>query len=336
MKNNSVLLVILFALTLQACENTFFVQTIDTSDPYENFDYLWNQVNNKYSFLEYKGVDWVAIRSEYRSRIYAEISNDSLFNIMGGMLNELRDGHVNLVSSFNISRFDISRLGPKNIDFRLLEENYLPKDYYITGPFKHDFIANGQVGYLRFDSFTGTVDDDQLDFMLTRYKDTKGLVLDLRQNGGGDAADIYKIIGRFITTDVVLWRSSIKSGAGANDFSAEQESIAKPEGDVKYNKPVMVLIDRGTYSAGSFFSLASKALANFTLVGDTTGGGLGMPNGGQLPNGWIYRFSITRTLDLNGNNYEDGVPPDILSIVNQQDFLQGRDTVLERALEELL
>jgi len=325
----------MIALTLTSCEETFFEESLDTNDPYESFDYLWNEIDRKYAYLDYKGVDWNALRTKYRAQITPGISDDALFNIMGAMLNELRDGHTNLISSFNISRFDVRKLGPENIDFRVIEENYLPKDYYRTGPFSHDFIADGQVGYLRFEAFTGTVDEDNLDFILNRYKDTKGLILDLRQNGGGDAADIYEILGRFVTTDVVVYRSYIKSGPGKDEFSEPIEAVAKPKGYVKYLKKVMVLVDRGTYSAGSFFSLATKALPNLVLIGDTTGGGLGQPNGGQLPNGWGYRFSITKTLDLNGNNYENGVPPDIYSILDKEAALDGIDTVLERALDEL-
>lgn len=55
---------------------------------------------------------------------------------------------------------------------------------------------------------------------------------------------------------------------------------------------------------------------------------------GQLPNGWTYRFSITQTLDLAGNNYENGVPVDIEAFINWED--RTKDEVIERALIELL
>lgn len=96
------------------------------------------------------------------------------------------------------------------------------------------------------------------------------------------------------------------------------------------------MIDRGSYSATSMFSLATLELDNIFLVGDTTGGGLGMPNGGQLPNSWTYRFSITRTLTPDGINYENGVPPDYYAILDSSDMQQGYDTVIETALDVLL
>ena len=96
----------------------------------------------------------------------------------------------------------------------------------------------------------------------------------------------------------------------------------------------MVLVDRGSYSATSLFALATKAFSNITLVGDTTGGGGGLPSGGQLPNGWTYRFTVSQVLDLNGNNFtEDGVPPDIKAAFDWSDLT--KDEILERAILEL-
>ena len=81
--------------------------------------------------------------------------------------------------------------------------------------------------------------------------------------------------------------------------------------------------------------LYTKALDQVTLVGDTTGGGLGVPNGGQLPNGWIYRFSITQTLSLDQKpDYENGVPPDVFARFDWSDL--SKDEVLEYAIRELL
>jgi C-terminal processing protease CtpA/Prc len=68
------------------------------------------------------------------------------------------------------------------------------------------------------------------------------------------------------------------------------------------------------------------------LMGDTTSGGLGLPTMGCLPNGWFYRFPVTRTFALDGNNYENGVPPDILLKFNPQTAATlGRDNIIDSA-----
>ena len=84
------------------------------------------------------------------------------------------------------------------------------------------------------------------------------------------------------------------------------------------------------------FPLGIYNFPEATNVGDTTGGGLGLPNGGELPNGWTYRFSITRTLDNNDNNYENGMPPDVTVILDPVQTAQGIDNVIETACDILL
>ncbi|MFK7980418.1 MAG: hypothetical protein AB8G86_10580 [Saprospiraceae bacterium] len=61
---------------------------------------------------------------------------------------------------------------------------------------------------------------------------------------------------------------------------------------------------------------------------------LGTPNEGQLPNGWTYRFSITQTLDMEGNNYENSIPANIEIFMNWDNRI--KDEVIQRALMELL
>ena len=326
---------LLLLSTLFSCESLLFKEDMASDKPRDNFEYLWKECRDKYAFMAYKKVDWQAVYNKYSPKITDDISEDSLFNTMALMLNELRDGHVNLISPFNISIYPVHQLGPVNIDKRLIEEHYLSKPYFITGPFVHSLIDNGRIGYIQFSAFTGTVNQNQLDYMLEKYRNAEGLILDLRGNGGGAAIDIYKIMGRFVNSRTKIFTTKDKSGPGPNDFSAGLDAFLEPYDGIRFPRKVAVLCDRGTYSAGSYTSLATKALDNVFLIGDTTGGGLGMPNGGQLPNGWTYRFSVTQTLDLNGAIWEDGVPPDVRVLLNAADVQNGKDSVIEEALRKL-
>lgn len=339
MKNKSLnrvsFLLAAFAL-LSSCEYLFF-KPLPPTTAQSIFDYLWNRVNEQYAFFDVKNVDWDEVYTRYAPGIREDLSDDSLFSHLGTMLNELRDGHVNLFSEFNISRFDITLLGPQNFDYRLVKEHYLGNDFYTTGPFQHDFIAGGRAAYVRYASFSSSFSSENLHFIFERYKDTEGLVLDLRQNGGGIINNVYQLLSHFTADETHIYNSCIKSGPEHEAFSDLEAVIIAPHDTLPaYAAPIAVLIDRGSYSATSMFSLATLALDNMFLVGDTSGGGLGMPNGGQLPNGWTYRFSITRTLSLDGRNYENGVPPDIYAVLDPADLTLGRDTVIEAALDSLL
>jgi C-terminal processing protease CtpA/Prc len=329
-------LIVAFVFPLMvSCEKVFFDPSIKSVKPQESFDYLWNECNEKYAYFDVKSIDWDQVKVKYESRLYDGMTKDSLFNVLGGMLTELRDDHTNLISNLNISTFGVNYLGQDNFDWRIVEDNYLNQDYYISGPFMHNFIENNEVGYVRFPAFTGTVGSENLDFILNRYKNTKGLILDLRENGGGAVNDVFSLLDRFVEKETTVYYSRIKTGKGHNEFSEAEPAIVTPYNGIRYTNKVMVLVDRGTYSAGSFTSLATKAIPNMILVGDTTGGGLGLPNGGQLPNGWNYRFSITQTLTLDLNpNYENGVPPDIKSQFDWTDLT--KDEIIEDALKEIL
>ena len=319
---------------VSSCEKIIFEEDLASTNPQENFNYLWNECDEKYSYFDLKNINWDEKKIEYSSKLYEGMSQDALFNVLGGMLTELKDDHTNLISNFNVSTFGANHLGQDNFDWRIIQDNYLPNNYYISGPFRHDFISNNEIGYVRFSSFTGTVDKTNFDFILNRYKNTKGLILDLRENGGGAVKDVFALLSRFVETETLVNYSRIKTGVGHNDFSKAEPVYVSPYNGIRYTKKVAVLIDRGTYSAGSFTSLASKALSNMILIGDTTGGGLGLPNGGQLPNGWTYRFSITQALTLDKSpEYENGVPPDIEVLFDWTNLTN--DEVIERAIIEL-
>ncbi len=319
-----------------SCELAVF-----SADPAETptatFEYLWNMVDRQYAYFDVKNVDWDNIHQIYASIIHDDMSDDTLFYHLARMLNTLKDGHVNLFSDFNVSRFNISGLGPQNINWRFLKDNYLGDDYYITGPFSHDFIANDQIAYLRYASFSDLFSSADMEYIFNRYKDSQGMILDLRQNGGGYMMNIFELLSYFSFYDGPIYTTCIKSGPGHEEFTEpENNYIQAADSNLHYQKPIAVLIDRGSYSATSMFALSTLELDNLFLVGDTTGGGLGMPNGGQLPNGWTYRFSITRTLTPDGINYENGIPPDYYAVLDSTDMQQGFDTVIEKALDILL
>ena len=170
------------------------------------------------------------------------------------------------------------------------------------------------------------------------YKSCNGIILDLRQNGGGSLNNVTELLGIFDNHKQLLYQTQVKAGPEHDAFKDAVTVYAADSSvlDNPYTKPVAVLIDRGSFSATSFFAICTMAYDNVKLFGDYSGGGLGIPNGGMLPNGWVYRFSATRTLANDGGNYENGVPPDVRVILEPACTAQGIDNVIEVAADWIM
>lgn len=344
MKKTSFFLFCLSVIALTSCEKAFMEKPA-ANNPMSTFDYLWNKVDQQYAFFDVKGIDWDSVKAVYRPMVNDEMNDESLFEICAAMLNTLRDGHTNLISSFNVSRNDTvyyKMVAEKNINTEVVTLNYLTLGYHTTGSFTHNSIRDGKVAYVRYSSFENAITDYALDYLLDCYKHCEGMILDLRQNGGGNIANIPMLLSIFDNHKQMLYRTQIKSGPKHDEFTEMQtvyaDSLAYDtlHPNRPYRKPVAVLIDRGSYSATSFFSICTQAYDNIKLFGDYSGGGLGLPNGGELPNGWTYRFSITRTIANDGGNYENGVPPDVRVILDPACTAQGIDNVIEAAADWIL
>ncbi len=334
-------LTILITLFCASCEEVL-INEAHTENAVDVFNAMWTTVDENYTFFDFKNIDWDAVYAANRPRVENGMRRDSLFNVMSDMLFALRDGHVNLQAGFDLSRnWEWYLDHPQNFDYSLIERNYLKDDYEISGPFRNRIIDS--IGYVYYASFESDISESLVDYIVGKYssrvengKDTiivKGLVIDVRNNGGGSLSNVEKIVGRFANekTKVHYWQ--YKNGPGHNDFTDPIPKFVEPEGEYQYKAQVVILTNRSCYSATNFFVQIMKNFPNVLVVGDSTGGGGGLPINRELPNGWRYRFSSTVTTTVSGENIEDGVAPDIKVDMKAEDIAEGKDTLLERAFE---
>ena len=335
-RRDFLLLVVLLAGALFAsCEKALMPGEGDASAT-ETFDYLWQQADRQYSMFDVKGVDWQGVRDSLRPQVWEGMEADSLFAVCAKMLGTLRDGHVNLYGGYDISHSDtvVYRFyAESQIDINAVVLGYLGADYHTTGGIAHQGIAGGRVVYMRYSSFSSGITAGQLRHILNSYPEAEGAILDIRGNGGGSIANIYNILSVLPSNGQHLYSSQIKSGPGHGDFTPLTATYAPETADsMAYKKPLVVLIDRGCYSAASMFAVCCRAYPEVVLMGDTTGGGLGLPTMGYLPNGWRYRLPVTRLLTPEGKNFENGVPPDIRLTLDCEAALRlKRDNIIDSA-----
>jgi hypothetical protein len=298
--------------------------------PRGNFEALWKIMDEHYCFFEYKEIDWNRIHDEYAQRINNGIRQDSLFMFLNVMLQELQDGHVNIYSAFDVGRYwKWFEDYPANYKQELID-GYLGTDYQIAGGIRYK-ILDDSVGYFRYADFSSGIGESNLDYVLHKFKDCPGMILDVRNNGGGLLSYSDLLASRFFNEKTLVGYIQHKTGKGHNDFSKPYPKYIEPSTRLKYRKPVVVLTNRKCYSATNDFVNAMRYAPNVTLLGDKTGGGSGLPFSSELPNGWSVRFSACPMQDADKQQLEFGIEPDIWVGLLEEDVERGRDTMIERA-----
>ena len=191
---------------------------------------------------------------------------------------------------------------------------------------------------MRYSSFSATIGEGNLDNILSTLALADGLIIDVRNNGGGILTNAETLVARFINERLLAGYISHKTGPAHNEFSTPYDYYIDPaEGRIHWNKPVVILTNRSTYSAANNFVSIMKQLPNVKVVGDTTGGGCGMPFTSELPNGWSVRFSAAPIYDAQMQLTEFGVEPSEGCKVDMEDSdrTQGIDTIIEKAFSVL-
>lgn len=319
-------------MAFAGCERAL-IDRKPADDPVAIFDTMWHTIDRKYSYFELKGIDWDQVYDTTRPKVHEDMSTRELYNVLADMLFELEDGHVNLITPFDFSRnWEWYLESPQNFNNSLIERHYLGDNYEITGPFRNTWLPD-TIGYMYYGSFGSYVSDYSIDYIVEKFKQGKGLIIDVRNNGGGSTGNGDKIASRFTTQPRLYGYDRYKTGPDHNDFSQFFERYVDTGGDARFTKPVVVLTNRSSYSATNDFVLQMGALPHVTVIGDTTGGGAGTPYYGQLQNGWTYRFSSTQTVNLNQNQVEPGIPPDEQIDLDPAAEQNGEDNIIERAKE---
>jgi C-terminal processing protease CtpA/Prc len=276
------------------------------------------------------GLDWNAVYQKYKVRVNESMSNTQLFEVLGDMLGELRDGHVNLSSSYDFSRYwSWHEDFPQNFNDSL-ERRYMGTDYKIAGGLRYR-VLDDNIGYLRYSSFQSGFGDGNLDDILSSLMLCRGLIIDIRNNSGGDLIYAEKLAARFTDEKVLVGYMRHKTGKGHNDFSDMEPQYLEPSSRLRWHRPVCLLTNRSVFSAANEFTMYMKALPLVTVVGDRTGGGAGMPFSSSLPNGWSVRFSACPMFDAQRQTTEFGIDPDYFVGLKDEDVLRGEDTIIEFA-----
>jgi carboxyl-terminal processing protease len=324
-----------------------------TRDPKKNFEKLWETFHNRYPFFELRNVDWRKQYDTYSSKVTRETSDDELFDILCQMLDPLDDGHVELKASgdgkkryFNPepkSRFcqEFTKRQIKQL-FKTTEKTLVANGFgrpTETQAWMLRYCRSHTFGYIRILELEGVKKrrlTAALDKIARDFKKLDGIVIDIRNNPGGDDSTAIAIINRFCDRKRVAFHRKTKIGPGEDDFAALKTWHIEPQGDAQFTGPIVLLTCDSVFSGGEVFALAIKQLPHVTIIGNHTNGIFSYQLEKKLPNGWRYCLSYQKYFSADMVCYEGkGVPVDIKLLNKKADITDGIDPLIARAIKVL-
>jgi carboxyl-terminal processing protease len=301
------------------------------------YDQFWREFDRHYAMFGVKTVDWQAVREQHRPAPGAD--NAALFAALRNSVDLLDDPHVLLRTPVGNHQSAAARARvPTRFSTSTVTARYLTGAAATPGQrLLYGWLAP-RVGYMRIPSFAGSGWSAGVDDVIEALGELDALVLDVRDNGGGNNDNAALIASRFAADRRIAGYYRYRNGPRHDDFTAFLPIHVEPAGR-RFAGRVVVLTNRRVASAAEDFLLRVREAAggsgNVIVVGDTTMGAMGNPLLRELANGWVFQLSEWMMYDAARVTHEDvGLAPDIVVQLTAADSSAGRDRQLERAMQE--
>ncbi len=345
MQRITYLLLIVVTIGLFSCEKIVMKPNPGTSN-LEIFNEYSKLVKEKFAMLEFKGVDIDKLQDSIGQTITDGLTEDQLFEKLAIITNKLKDGHSSIAKEDTLFYYAFYEGYPPGIDREILVNNYIgeeiapditwlkdEEDEDMTKAIYGHMPQSADIGYLRVGSWMSTFTNDEVEKIFSTFKNDKGLIIDIRDNGGGDPMLSTKFASYLIDKEITIGSERFKTGPAKNDFIESTLYLSPADSENRFTKEIMVLTDIWCFSATTTFMYSLETLDYVTFVGQKTGGGAGSVADGFLANGWTWDLSVSEFIDINGNHWDNGREPDIPVVLDTT--ITDKDEVLERALLEL-
>lgn len=217
----------------------------------------------------------------------------------------------------------IQREGEAPFDVKIVRER-------INVPSVQGEMLDGDIAYVELNTFGSSTGDelrDELEALIDQG--ARGLILDLRNNGGGFLNTAVEVTSEFIDNGVVLYE---EYGDGTRD------TYNTFDGGVATQIPMVVLVNGGTASASEILAGAIQDYERGLLVGETTYGKGSVQQPVTLSNGQgALRITVAHWYTPDERLIHGiGLTPDFAVALTEEDFDQGLDPQFDKALEVIL
>lgn len=203
-----------------------------------------------------------------------------------------------------------------------------------------DVLPSGN-GYIRFDGFQPSI-IKEFRQALERFRNTPGLVIDLRRNGGGDLGVLLPIASYFFDRKTLFAKDQTRSGKPLSEFAGifrlPLELYVGRPGDQIYSGPIVILVDARSASSSEVFAAGMQDSRRAKIVGtQSCGCVLGIAKPRVMKGGGVLEMSEVLWFSPKGRRLEGtGVLPDENVAPTLSDLQRKHDPAIEAADNALL
>ncbi|MBI5154378.1 S41 family peptidase [Candidatus Poribacteria bacterium] len=280
-----------------------------------------------YSYRDRTGTEWDSVFKEAEPWVLRAPAPWEWGQRVATLLEQARDPHLYLRGADGSRLSTHSTRAVYNGNPRVLEATF-------PAVRKHnDTVWSDErdgIGYLAIRTWENEKQLGVLPRVLGGLMETKVLILDVRENGGGDELAARRVAAWFLEKDAPYSRHRLRNPEAESGWEPESRGwvTANPP-EKRYAGQVLVLQGPVCLSSNEAFLLMMRQAPRATTIGAPSGGSSGRPVGYDLPNGMRLFLPSWQAMELDGTVFEGrGIAPDIAI---GGDFQSG-DPVLEEAL----
>jgi len=239
-----------------------------------------------------------------------------------------------LAGTYIVNKQIVVKQNDKTSTINLDDINGNLTDHHTTSSLLDFKKLDGNIGYIKINNSLGETDLVQhFDSALLGLKDTKALIIDLRETpSGGNAIVARGMLSRFISSEMPFQKHVLPNEEKEYKVKRSWIELVTPRGPFQYTMPVIILVNHWTGSMGEGITIGFDAIGKAKIVGTRMAGLKGAISGFKTSKIKIpYSFPTEQIYHINGQPREDFRPAFYIDLTNPK-YKDIADPVLTTAV----